>query len=47
MTEPFPVVFELRAAREVEDIDARWRASREAAPDLFMSELERMLAIWC
>ncbi len=45
MTEPLTVGFELRAAREVEDIDTWWRANREAAPDLFMSELERMLAI--
>lgn len=45
MTEPLTVVFELRAAREVEDIDAWWRANREAAPDVFMSELERIVAI--
>lgn len=45
MTEPLTVVFELRAAREIEDIDAWWRTNRPTAPLLFLTELERMLGI--
>jgi plasmid stabilization system protein ParE len=44
MTEPLTVVFQRRATREIEEIDEWWRANRPSAPDLFITELERMLA---
>ena len=44
MKEPLAVVFQRRATREVEEIDAWWRANRSSAQDLFLTELERMLA---
>ena len=40
-----PVVFERRAAREVEEIDEWWRINRTAAPNLFTLELEQSLRI--
>ena len=45
MKQPLAVVFQHRATREVETIDAWWRANRLAAPDLFLLELERALAV--
>jgi plasmid stabilization system protein ParE len=39
------VVFGRRAARDVERIDAWWRANRPAAPQLFVEDLERMLSV--
>jgi plasmid stabilization system protein ParE len=44
MTEPLTVVFQRRATREIEEVDEWWRANRPSAPDLFITELERMLA---
>jgi plasmid stabilization system protein ParE len=45
MNEPLAVVFQRRATREIEAIDRWWRENRSAAPDLFLHELEKMLAI--
>lgn len=39
------VVFGRRAARDVERIDAWWRANRPAAPELFVEDLRRMLSV--
>jgi hypothetical protein len=44
MTEALAVVFERRAIRETEAIDEWWRSNRPSARDLFVSELEAMLA---
>jgi len=44
MSEPLAVVFQRRATREIEAVDEWWRANRPAAADLFLTELERMLA---
>jgi plasmid stabilization system protein ParE len=44
MSDSLVVVFQRRATREVETIDDWWRANRATAPDLFVVELERMLA---
>lgn len=44
MTEPLTVVFQRRAAREIEAVDEWWRANRTSAPDLFVSELDTMLS---
>jgi plasmid stabilization system protein ParE len=44
MNEPLGIVFQRRATREVERIDEWWRANRRAAPDLFITELGRMLS---
>lgn len=40
MREPLTVVFQRRAAREIEAVDEWWRANRAAAPDLFVSEFD-------
>jgi plasmid stabilization system protein ParE len=45
MNEPLPVVFERRAARELEEIVVWWRKNRPSSPDLFVAELEGMLAV--
>ncbi|HEY8089028.1 MAG TPA: type II toxin-antitoxin system RelE/ParE family toxin [Polyangiaceae bacterium] len=39
------VVFSPRAERETARIDAWWRANRTSAPDLFFTELRRMLSL--
>jgi plasmid stabilization system protein ParE len=44
MTDPLTVVFQRRATREIEEIDAWWRLNRPSAADLFLTELERMLS---
>ena len=44
MIEPLAIVFQSRATREIEAVDEWWRANRPSAPDLFVTELERMLA---
>ncbi len=44
MSVPFAIVFQRRAAREIERVDEWWRASRPSSPDLFVNELERVLA---
>ena len=44
MNGPLAVVIQRRAALEVDAIDDWWRRHRTAAPDLFMSELARMLS---
>ena len=44
MNEPLVVVLQRRATREIEDIDAWWRQNRPASPDLFLAELESILA---
>ncbi|MGA2450798.1 MAG: type II toxin-antitoxin system RelE/ParE family toxin [Polyangiaceae bacterium] len=44
MNEPLVVVLQRRATREIEDVDAWWRQNRPASPDLFLAELESMLA---
>jgi plasmid stabilization system protein ParE len=44
MKEPLGVVFQRRAAREIEAVDEWWRAHRTAAPELFVSELDAMLS---
>ncbi len=44
MREPLTVVFQRRAAREIEAVDEWWQANRSAAPDLFVSELDAMLS---
>jgi len=44
MNEPLIVVFQRRAAREIEAVDEWWRANRTASPDLFVSELDAMIA---
>jgi plasmid stabilization system protein ParE len=41
--EPLPIVFEHRASLEIEAADAWWRTNRTAAPDLFLTEFERIL----
>jgi hypothetical protein len=45
MSGPLAVVFQRRATREIERVDTWWRQNRQAVPDLFVDELERMLAI--
>jgi plasmid stabilization system protein ParE len=44
MNESLAVVLQRRAIREIEEIDAWWRHNRPASPNLFLSELESMLA---
>jgi plasmid stabilization system protein ParE len=44
MNEPLTVVFQRRAAREIEAVDEWWRANRMASPDLFVSELDAMVS---
>jgi plasmid stabilization system protein ParE len=44
MPSPLAVVFQARATREVEAIDAWWRENRPSAPDLFATELGDMIA---
>jgi hypothetical protein len=41
MTTALDVVFQYRAARDVEEINTWWRVNRPAAPDLFLLELLR------
>jgi hypothetical protein len=43
MNEPFAVVFQRRATHEIEQVDRWWRKNRSSSPDLFVTELERML----
>jgi plasmid stabilization system protein ParE len=45
MSKPLAVVFQRRATREIEEVDAWWRQNRRAVPDLFLDELERTLAV--
>lgn len=45
MNGPLAVVLQGRATREVDEIDAWWRENRRGAPDLFVAELERTLAV--
>lgn len=42
MREPLTVVFQRRAAREIDAVDESWQANRRAAPDLFVSELDAL-----
>jgi plasmid stabilization system protein ParE len=42
--DPLPLVFQRRASVELEAIDAWWRTNRTAVPELFLDELERVLA---
>lgn len=42
--DPLDVVFTRSASRDVEEADAWWRENRSSAPDLFLQELERMVA---
>lgn len=44
MSGPLSVVFQRRAAREIEEIEQWWREHRPSAPALFLTELERTLA---
>jgi plasmid stabilization system protein ParE len=44
MNEPLAVVLQRRAIHEVGEIDAWWRENRPAARDLFLAELETILA---
>lgn len=44
MKRPLALVFQRRATREIEEIDEWWRSNRPSAPDLFLTELERMLS---
>ncbi len=44
MSGPFAAIFQHRATREIETIDEWWRKNRHSSPDLFVTELERMLA---
>lgn len=43
MTGPLSIVIQRRVTREIEAVDQWWRANRSSAPDLFVTELERML----
>jgi plasmid stabilization system protein ParE len=45
MTEPLAVVFQRRATREIQEIDAWWRKNRPSSPDLFVTELDHMLTV--
>ena len=45
MSTTLDVVFQHRATRDIEEINAWWRANREAAPDLFLFELRATLSI--
>jgi plasmid stabilization system protein ParE len=45
MKAPLVVVFQRRATRDAEEIDAWWRENRPAAEGLFAHELDRMLAV--
>jgi plasmid stabilization system protein ParE len=45
MKEPLAVVFQRRAARDLEEIDAWWKQNRPAAPDMFLLELQKTLAV--
>jgi len=44
MKEPLAVVFQRRATRDAEEIDAWWRKNRPTAKSLFADELNRVLA---
>jgi plasmid stabilization system protein ParE len=44
MNEPLAVVLQRRATREIEEIDGWWRQNRSSSPNLFLVELESMLA---
>lgn len=44
MKGPLPVVFQRRAAREIEAVDEWWWANRTTSPDLFASELDAMIS---
>lgn len=44
MIEALAIVFERRAIREAEACDEWWRSNRPAAPDLFVNELEAVVA---
>ena len=45
MSTTLDVVFQHRATRDIEEINAWWRANREAAADLFLFELRATLSI--
>ena len=44
MNEPLAVVFQRRAAREIEAVDEWWREHRTSAPDVFAFELGAVLS---
>jgi hypothetical protein len=40
------IAFHPRAVEDAETIDAWWKKNRRAAPELFMSELEQIVALF-
>ena len=44
MNAPLAVTFQRRASRDIDQIATWWSTNRPVAPDLFLAELEQMLA---
>ncbi len=43
MNRPLAIIFQLRATRDIERADEWWRTNRPSSPDLFVTELTRVL----